>query len=359
MAKEPILQFQSQYKKGGYTLKRYICFYITITVACLTILLSTISLSFIGFDISSAIANQPIFPFAPKKSQAIESPSTDNKNIDNSEPTKAEATPPSSTPMVEKHIFSPEPDIVADSNTTVNSDGQNTEKAIDPTHQTIDNLMQKVKKEIELTGIIITPSSKRAMILYKGKGSKKQTPEFYDAGASIDEYLLKDVYPNYVVIAQNDIEIRVGLFQERSDRPNAPKIAVNQNIENKIDGSSQPIPQEIMNPENFPDPNINVQDGRLQQGGSIPMNPPQAIGQDPNSQAGVLEQIQDGNMSDMSNPFVRAMHDAAVQESGHPIISEEMRANLQNRAEQNRNTDTNPFLQAIKRARERQQSQQQ
>lgn len=243
----------------------------------------------------------------------------------------------SPSPMTEKHIFSPEPDSVK-----VQDGGSLSDVNKSVAQQDTDTMLKKVKRDMDLTGIIITPESKRAMILYKGKGDKKQTPEVYTSGASISDYILKDVAPNYVVIAQNNLEVKLGLFQERNNRPEMPKEIEPQSNSNKASATDGQIPQKNMgtenNPQNVGDPDTALKDGNL-----------------PNNRFNpVSENMQENNAPDVSNPFVEALQQGQLIPSDQ---SEESRANSNNNTDANSNLGINPFLQAIKRARERQQSQ--
>ncbi|MBF0467622.1 MAG: hypothetical protein HQK61_01850 [Desulfamplus sp.] len=249
--------------------------------------------------------------------------------------------------MATKHIFSPEPDITGVSNMKNQDDKGNTGQ------QSIDVLLQKIKREIELTGIIITPESKKAMILYKGRGGSKQAAEVYSSGASIHDYTLKDIFPNYVVIAQDNLEIKLGLFKERNDRPQPPKEPPPQNSTNNKEFTEQQQPKnkDITNAsENQMDGNSNAE---------IPANfNESAVPLPVNSQQNTSEPAkasQDGN-PEVTNPFVEAMQNAAMRREAAGI-SEDAATNF-NYTDGNNNMDANPFLQAIKRARERQQSQQ-
>ncbi|MBF0203703.1 MAG: hypothetical protein HQK67_05165 [Desulfamplus sp.] len=254
--------------------------------------------------------------------------------------------------MADKHIFSPEPDNL------ISNDIKNQGGKINDVEQSVDTLMQKVKREIELTGIIITPESKKAMILYKGSGSKKPTPELYDSGSSISDYLLKEIFPNYVVIAQNNLEIKLGLFSEKKNRPEPLREMIPQNNPATINnGQGIPQNQAINIPQNNPsDGNSPVQNGNVlpDAGNFVPENI--QGGNIPNANNPFAKSARDPNLpSEDVNPFVRAMQDAAIQ--GTPSGSPENTTDTNNGINEN-NMGGNPFLQAIKRARERQQSQQ-
>ncbi|MBF0234204.1 MAG: hypothetical protein HQK65_14375 [Desulfamplus sp.] len=297
------------------------CFFITITLG------STL------YSIP-AIAIETDTPMSKKKTSPI---------------TESDPSPSPASPMAEKHIFSPEPD-----NTSVNNIKNKDDKG-DTGQQSIDMLLQKINREIELTGIIITPESKKAMILYKGKGSKNKAPEVYSSGASIEDYILKDIFPNYVVIAQDTLEIKLGLFKERRDRPEPPKEPPPQNNTNnkELGDQQQPKNKNINNmAESQPDGSSGIEDGTGLTGtaGVLTKN-----GQDGNI-PDPAKAVQDANNPEITNPFVEAMQNAAMKREAAGI-SEESTTNFSN-TDSNSNMDANPFLQAIKRARERQRSQQ-
>ena len=159
--------------------------------------------------------------------------------------------------------------------------------------------------------------------------------------------MLKEVAPNYVIIAQNSQEIKLALFKERTNRPEPPKDVVNQNSSNK-NPDGEPINQGI-NIKNPPDLNLPINEGNSS--GNTPMPVPENILNSNSSSNPFEKAIEDGKIPDISNPFIRAMHGAAMQGD-----------NSGDTFNVNSSTDgsmgVNPFLQAIKRARERQQSQQ-
>jgi len=210
------------------------------------------------------------------------------------------------SPMVEKHIFSPEPDSSLELQSINSPDGNANGGKADKEQQSSEELLQKVKREIELTGIIITPESKRAMILYKGKGEKSQIPEVYGAGTSIHGYLLKEIAPNYVMIAQNQLEVKVELFKERDDRPESPK-----EVAPKSDTAK---------PSDSKGPPENKESGKQAQ-----------------------ESSQDGTLP--------------TRRENTPTSIKPLQEKMQGDSSTNGNGNMgNPFLQAIQRARERQQS---
>ncbi|MBF0376764.1 MAG: hypothetical protein HQK72_04715 [Desulfamplus sp.] len=332
-------------------MKKETNFYLIVVVLAFTIISTTCAFATpAGFPLTSKEAYKEPSTLSSKNNSSISgssntvqksnTPQSDKVDKDNS----SESSPLS--PMAEKHIFSPEPDGSNNSSGMMgNPDGlglPNNAK------QNIDMLMQKVKREIELTGIVITPVSKKAMILYKGKAGgagavNKQVPELYESGSSIDEYLLKEIFPNYVVIAQNNLEIKLGLFTEKNNRPEQPKDNLNQG--GNSNGQGMAInQQDMVNSSNPPGGIIMGQDGTP----PMPINPESV--QDPNIQKGI-KSIEDGNVRpEPPNPFVRAMQDSSTQR--------EIPADSNSFNNIDGNTGANPFLQAIQRARERQRTQQ-
>lgn len=327
-------------------------------LSCLTIMSYTSLLCGTG----PALATNSPSPLKSKNissagENTIKSPKKKGVEADTSKPANPASSVPDESkpisPMAEKHIFSPDPDIIGENNDIMN--GNQDGKGND-VQQSVDALMQKVKREMELTGIIITPESKKAMIVYKGKGAKEQTAQLYDVGASIDIYLLKDVFPNYVVIAQNNLEVKLGLFQERANRPDQPKDVGNYSIGNKgSNGEESTLNSEMINVENQPNTNVDLHGENIPN--NVPKPPPIPL-KEANAQGvdnSFRKSIQDGNASDASNPFARALQGAASQGGATSGSS----GNTNSRVEGGDNMGANPFLQAIQRARERQQSQQQ
>lgn len=265
-------------------------------------------LSIFFAETSSALSTEAISPLAKQKSPPVEI-----------------------SPMADKHIFSPEPDSLELKSVNRQNGTVNVGKADDP-QQSIDTLFQKVKADIELTGIVITPASRKAMIRYKGKGAKVQTSEMYSSGTPIYDYVLKEISPNYVVIGQSNLEVKLELFKERSDRPETPKEAEPQNSATQpLNGQKIPDNKAMSNSEEHPS------DGKRAMPGG---NPPKIIKQDPRN-------TQDGNAADGSNPFAQAL-----QGSGEEAVP-----SFNNSGTDGNSNMGNPFLQAIQRARERQKSQ--
>ncbi|MBF0302086.1 MAG: hypothetical protein HQK73_03530 [Desulfamplus sp.] len=339
-------------------MKQMIYFYLIITM---TVNLMVVSYLPFGDD-NFVFAAEPVFPLARKNIPSVENKAVKpaQEKSTQSAPTQSAAEKAIASPsaekkflatMAERHIFSPDPDSVED----INSNGMlpSSNQAVNNSNseqQSLDMLMQKVKRELELTGIIITPESKKAMILYKGKGTKKPAAELYDAGASIDDYLLKEVFPNYVVISQNNQDVKIALFKERQDRPELPKDTVNQNNLNS-NATGQPIPvnPHIDGTENLPNRNISIPDGHP------PINFPRPASQSmPNNNAQPIpseQPIQNGTDSDAANPFVKALQGETSADVYRDTTD-------LNNSTDGTNMGGNPFLQAIQRARERQRSQQ-
>ncbi len=124
---------------------------------------------------------------------------------------------PPQPPMVYNHIFSPDPDQEGGGNAT------DDKKMPGGLLKEDDQFLDRVKKDIVLTGIIITPAYKRALIQFRGAAKRFRTSEFFESGAVFEDYVLKDIFPNYIVVSFKDKEVKLGLYRERGDRPSPLK----------------------------------------------------------------------------------------------------------------------------------------
>lgn len=131
--------------------------------------------------------------------------------------------PGSPSPMVSHHIFSPLPDSETDSTRDITDTPEETLSRED------DRLLERAQKDLTLTGIVITPLSSRALIAPGSKKKSADAPAYFQKGAVVDGYLLKDIFPNYIIVSLDNKEVKLGLYRERRDRP-APQKGVTQEV---------------------------------------------------------------------------------------------------------------------------------
>ena len=103
-----------------------------------------------------------------------------------------------SSPMVEKHIFLPEP---------------NTKES----HKS--PMALKLEKELMFTGVIISPQGKWAMIREKGRKTDIAVSGFHKEGDEIKGMSIRQIGNNFLILAGDGKEVRLNLYHEGKPRP--------------------------------------------------------------------------------------------------------------------------------------------
>ncbi len=103
--------------------------------------------------------------------------------------------------MVERHIFSPEPDM------------KGTYKS---------PLALKLEKELMFTGVIISPKGKWAMIREKGSTKETEVSGLRKEGDEIQGMVIKEIGSNFLKLAGQGKEVRLNLYHEGKLRPAIP-----------------------------------------------------------------------------------------------------------------------------------------
>ncbi|SLM30363.1 exported hypothetical protein [Desulfamplus magnetovallimortis] len=256
----------------------------------------------------------------------VESSDTSSDNIPDTDNLEEELQP--SIPMVEKHLFSPD----ADGENALVSKGIATS---DDDNGPDDLLLKKIKQEIELTGIVISHESKKALVRYKKRGRKSEPASLYNSGDMIESYLLKDVFPNYIVVTHENRDIRLGLFQERTDRPEP----LPEPVENLSEGTA--LPSQKNGESQGAQPVANGTKSGTSAGASSAQSNQQGLA--PSS----------GTKPASANPFMKTIENAGNSDE----LPADNSAVMDGDGGQAPSQGINPFLQAIQRARERQQQQ--
>jgi len=224
------------------------------------------------------------------------------------------------SPMVERHIFTPEEQETATAESMKEKSPE----------------VEKLEREILFTGIIIGPDGKRAMIREKVSARNKEAEKgsLLKEGDEIRGMTLKEIGRNYLVLAGQGGDVRLNLFQEGKDRPAPPpepKAAETQAV--------PPIPGSGAQQEEAGEKPSGVQPAKPGQQPVAPRPgiPGQASQTVPPTQAMVPGQegqtaSSPGETTPQSNPFADALK----------------RAQQQNITQGRRNV-LNPFLDAIRR----------
>ena len=216
-------------------------------------------------------------------------------------------------PMVYNHIFSPDPDMEG-----MGGALDDEKKMPGGLLKEDDQFLDRVKKDIVLTGIIITPAYKKALIQFRGAPKLSRTSEFFESGAVFEDYVLKDIFPNYIVVSCKDKEVKLGLYRERGDRPSPLK-----------------------------DENTSSQTGKT--GSNKQLR--KTGGNEPGDEQDEVEETQEEGVQlqeESDNPLANVLQKKRVRTATPNPAPQKIQ--IGNGAE----STENPFLKAIQRARERQ-----
>ena len=108
------------------------------------------------------------------------------------------STAGASSPMVEKHIFSPEPDTKG-------------------SHKS--PMALKLEKELMFTGVIISSQGKWAMIREKGRKPDTAVSGFHKEGDEIKGMSIRQIGNNFLILVGDGKEVRLNLYHEGKPRP--------------------------------------------------------------------------------------------------------------------------------------------
>ncbi len=106
-----------------------------------------------------------------------------------------------SSPMVERHIFSPEPD------------GKGSHKS---------PMALKLEKELIFTGVIISSQGKWAIIREKGKRKDEDVSGLRKEGDEIKGMVIKKIAGNFLILTGEGKDVRLNLYHEGKPRPAMP-----------------------------------------------------------------------------------------------------------------------------------------
>lgn len=103
-----------------------------------------------------------------------------------------------SAPMVERHMFSPEPDV----NRSYKSP-----------------LAMKLEKKVVFTGVIISSHGKWAMIREKGKNADAEVRGLLKEGDEIKGMVIRQIGNNFLILADEGKDVRLNLYHKGKLRP--------------------------------------------------------------------------------------------------------------------------------------------
>lgn len=106
-----------------------------------------------------------------------------------------------SSPMVERHIFLPEPDTTGSYKSP---------------------LTLKLEKELMFTGVIISSHGKWAMIREKGKKTDRDVSGRHKEGDEVKGMVIRKIGNNFLILAGEGTQVRLSLYHEGKQRPAIP-----------------------------------------------------------------------------------------------------------------------------------------
>ncbi len=107
------------------------------------------------------------------------------------------------TQMVERHIFTPE---------TAVEQKEEVPAATGPT-------ISALEKELQFTGVLVTPKGKRAIIAEAAKNDKAKPNRVLKEGDQIKGMIITEIGPNYVLLAGKENAVRLNLYKGAKPRP--------------------------------------------------------------------------------------------------------------------------------------------
>lgn len=205
--------------------------------------------------------------------------------------------------MVERHIFTPEPDL--------KSSARGSDKS---------PLAVALEKQLSFTGVIISPQGKWVMI--REKRQKEGTGRLKE-GDEIKGMVIKEISSNYIAFSGQGKEVRLNLYQGNKMRPSPspePKTPAASKEKNRPDSATTPSKQKS---------------------GANKTATPKSTRKTAKPKAGLTpktsskKNVEQGNAAPGSNPFAAALRRAAEERKKSGSSAQPA---------------TNPFLEAIRRA---------
>lgn len=226
-----------------------------------------------------------------------------------------------------KHIFSPDPDP---------KETPKTETSVNNVEQ--DKLLKKLDQQLLFTGIV--RSAGEPKVLIREKRSKSTLDDYaLSVGDEILEMSVKEIGRNYVILTGQGGDVRLNLFKSRADRPVAPKVEAPSPEQPAADkeGSGEAPKGSAAASTASGRKNSDGQDD------AADSDQPSAVGGDRDV---------DGDGNPDSAPV-----DPSEQMKNNPLyraLQNKGRVGGSDQAQQAIPEGANPFLEAIRRARERQ-----
>ncbi len=109
--------------------------------------------------------------------------------------------------MVERHIFSPELEETKKKET----------KTLDESPE-----IKKLKRKLSFTGVVIAPRAKYALIKDKSVRKGMQGKSLHMEGDEIGGMTIKEIGSNFLLLSGKDGDLRLGLYEGKKSRPAPP-----------------------------------------------------------------------------------------------------------------------------------------
>lgn len=187
--------------------------------------------------------------------------------------------------MIDRHIFTP--------------DNISNEDAVPPV---VAPVSAALEKELSFTGVLITPEGKQAIITENTKNEPKKQKHTLKEGDQIKGMTIKEIGPNYVLLAAKESNARLNLYKGAKLRP----VPIAEPV--KTDMPQQMAQQGTPKPEvNLPVPVSNPPQGASKEKEA----PPSPFG------GGSRKPGVPNNPSNANNPFMDIINQSQPLNSGN------------------------------------------
>ncbi len=209
-------------------------------------------------------------------------------------------------PMVEKHIFLAKPPLTEEDSAIVD--------------------IAPVKAKLVFTGVMISDRGRYALIENKIRKPGVKRKFYYTIGETVGEYVLKKIENNYIVLGQDNTNIKFKLYDIEKNRPPPPVVPV------VVDPSPQPQAAAT--------------------GTTTNTGAQAAMKTDANASGNSQGSGQTANAAHSATPAAASGQQPATKTSTENPLANALKKAVEDTRSGNTVQKTNPFLEAIKKARQ-------